>query len=129
MPCSLPGAAEWYQSEIKTGTNGQASGPAVDGEPDSPTIRRLKAQADHETAKAARAELELQLRRNELVERSVAEREMMLLITLVKRRVEALPDEIAGVIPPEHRPGVARSVREIVERMLIELAEAGATKP
>lgn len=117
---SLIAAKDWYERNVVGSAGGDD--PAT-GKKRSPGERKLAAEARIKEADAAKKELLVRKLRGELVSRDSVERWVSKAFAEVKSRLEALPDEVAGVLPPDQRASVANDMRESIALALMRLSE------
>lgn len=116
MPQSVEGAKAWYAANIK-GESGEQS----EDSGGTPYGRKLLAEAMCKEADAAKKALQLQQLRGELVEREAVDATFRKVIVAIKNRVEAIPDELATLFPPDQRSSIIADVRESIRLALMEL--------
>ena len=119
---SIAGAKEWYDRTIQGTAQGGAA-VAEDGSGKLPGERKLLAEAMCKEADAARKNLDLRKRRNELVERSTVKRAVKKMLAEVRARLESLPDELVASVPPDMRASIANDLRESIALILRRMSE------
>lgn len=67
--------------------------------------------------------LQLETRRGLLIERSEVERDVAVIFSRVKNRTDALPAEVANLVPGDQKAAVKKLVEDKVRIMQKELAE------
>lgn len=120
----MPGAKGRYDlAAIARWRIARAEADAFDGEGAGDLKGRL-AEADVRKAEAdaATKELNLRERRGELVSRAAVSAELAQVLASVRGRLEQMPRELAGAIPPEHRDSVAEDLRHRIALAQRELA-------
>lgn len=113
---SIDAARAWFTANVRGDDGGEEAGGGS-------YQRKMAAEARVKEADAARKELELRQLRAELVSREEVLRTNEKIVAEIRARLEQLPDEIAGTLPPDIRAGIANDMRESISLALMRLSE------